>query len=416
MTHAKLHLQEAGASHGGSASRRGGTLLLSLLLLACHAPPPQVPAPPLVHTAPPPSEHERYCAWYGEAEDGVLYFGQSPFWSSQRAAGGSPTADLALPGPRPIGRFDLARRRMLPAIETGGGAVTRSGVWDVMPLAGRLYFTTYFEEAGFVDLESGELTLLPHGRSWNELAPGPLVRTPQGFRTRAETQVLVTRYADAQNGGGAVLVLDRDGSMVHELALKAPEDVAYAAKTPAWDPIQREIWVTTDRLPRPASDDESAAFAHPAFVIDLAGRELARFGYAGDTIEIQFVRFTTQGVGYLAVRNGSSLELVVLGPSADRRNLKAALRVPLDDRFEIGFDFAQDIQVGRDGNAFVTTWGGRVYEVSPLAGLVRSWALPRVEDALYYTAVPAPPDGNLCATRCGNVDVVCASPPEHRTR
>ena len=41
-----------------------------------------------------------YCAWFGDARSGVLYFGEAPFWWALRADQGSdPRADLRLAGP-----------------------------------------------------------------------------------------------------------------------------------------------------------------------------------------------------------------------------------------------------------------------------------------------------------------------------
>ncbi len=411
----------------GTAARGGiGGLALALSLLqplACSLLGPDSQAPPevpavSVHAADPPSTDERYCAWYGEADQGVLYFGQAAFWSSYRAAGKDPRADLARPGPRPIGRFDLRTRTLLEPFETGprpGGGETFSGVWDVLPQAGRVYFTTYFEEAGFVELETGEVTLLPDGRFWNEIASGPLARHEHGFGSTAEKLLLVSRYADASHGGGAVLVVDPRGRVLRELTIGAAEPgVAYAAKTPAWDPVGRYVWVTTDRLPLP--EDELGPFPHPTFVLDLEGNEVARFGYAIDPAEIQFVRFTSLGMGFFAIRKGTRLELVMLPPTADRLRLEAAPTVVLDDAFPVGLDFTQDIQIGPDGSAFVTRWSGRVYQVHPRKGLVESWALPRDGGELYYTGVSARSGGAVCATRCGDVEVVCASPPIAGTR
>jgi hypothetical protein len=94
---------------------------------------------------------EDYCAWYGDARDGVLYFGQAPFWAAHRASGGDPRADLAHPGPQLVGRFDLEHERLLTPLDvTAPGA--RSGVWDVHAHAnGRIYFTTFYEEMGWID-------------------------------------------------------------------------------------------------------------------------------------------------------------------------------------------------------------------------------------------------------------------------
>lgn len=412
------------ASRCGTAIRRGGACgVLALAALACarpSAPPlPQGPPEIEVHRQAPPSPHERYCAWYGEAEAGTLYFGEAAFWSGYRLAHDDPRADLTTPGPRPIGRFDLTSRRLLAPIETGpraDGSPTRSGVWDVLPLAGRVYFTTYFEEAGFVDLETGAVTHIPDSRFWNELARGPLAQSTHGFSTTTRGLLLVTRYADAAEGGGAVLVIDPDGRVLSTLTLPAPPGAALAPKTPAWDPVLREVWVTTDRLPLPPPDDENVPFAHPTLVLDLEGREVARFGTTGDPMEIQFVRFDHQGMGYLAVSRGKVLELLILRPTADRRNLDAAPRVLLDDDFAPGLDFAQDIQIGPDGSAFVTQWSGKIHQVTPTSGRVRQVQLPRESDALYYSAVPGSADGSVCATRCAGVEVVCASPAAARTR
>jgi hypothetical protein len=372
-------------------------------------------APFRTHTAPAPSDRERYCAWYGEAGGSVLYFGQAAFWSSYRAHGNDPTADMLQPGPSAIGRFDLETRQFLPDLETGprlDGSATRSGVWDVLPMAGRVYFTSYLEEAGFVDLTSGDVTRLPESRFWNELAAGPVAQRTEGFSTISEMGLLVSRYADADNGGGAVLVLGPRGRVLARLALPAPEGASLAAKTPAWDPVRREVWVTTDRLPLPAPGADQPV-AHPTLVLDLEGREVARFG---DAIEIQFVRFDSQGMGYLAIREGETLELAILRPTADRRNPNAWPQVPLDDRFPAELDFAQDIQIGPDGSVFVTRWSGRVHAINPMTGRVRTWQLPRDGDALYYSAVPGRAPGTVCATRCGDVEVVCASPAAARTR
>jgi hypothetical protein len=47
-------------------------------------------APVLMEAAPPPSIEKSRCAWYGDARDGVFYFGESGFWSAMRAAGATP--------------------------------------------------------------------------------------------------------------------------------------------------------------------------------------------------------------------------------------------------------------------------------------------------------------------------------------
>jgi hypothetical protein len=56
----------------------------------------------------------------------------------------------------------------------------------------------------------------------------------------------------------------------------------------------------------------------------------------------------------------------------------------------------------------VTRWSGRVHVVGR-DGAVRTVALPREGDELYYTGVLS--DGGVCATRCGDLSVACAPIP-----
>ncbi len=353
------------------------------------------------HRAPAPDSVETYCAWYAEADGhGVLYFGQSAFWSAFRRAGGQPRADLSIAGPRWIGRFDLRAERFLEPLDVAGsGGETLSGVWDVLPVgggAGQVYFTTYFDAAGSLDLESGRVSVFHEaGRFLNELAVGP-----------EPGQILASRYADAAHGGGAVVLLDAQGRIQAEHPLPAPEGYALAAKTVAWDPIARRIWVTTDLLPEPEAAAE-AAFPHPTLVLAADGREVERFGTIQDPLEIQFARFHSDGRGYLALVRDGRLELAVLAADAKPRSLAGASRLLLDADFPQQLDFAQDIHLAADGSIVVTRWSGIIHLIEP-TGRLRSLQLPRSGDALYYSAVLE--DGRLCATRCGEVDVVCTDP------
>ena len=68
-----------------SVGTRISLAMLLALLLACSGAPPG-PADPTVARAEPPSSEERYCAWFGDVRDGVLYFGQAAFWSAYRAS------------------------------------------------------------------------------------------------------------------------------------------------------------------------------------------------------------------------------------------------------------------------------------------------------------------------------------------
>ena len=400
----------ARASGVGTASRRCTALALCSAALACAPVPTEVPPPAghdaRVHRSPSDAspEGERPCAWYGEAGGDVLYFGRSAFWRATREAGGDPRADLAVAGPRRIGRFDLRARAWLDPIDAGpraSGEPARTGVWDVLPLGGRLYFTSLFDGAGFVDLASGRVTALSDSAWWNELAAGPVLESGP--------TILASRYADAGEGGGAVLVLDRDGAVLRRIPLPAAPGFALAAKTPAWDPVTGELWVTTDRLPLPEGPGAGASPARrPALVLDGDGEVLARFDDDPGP-EMQFVRFSEAGRGWIVLAREGRLEVAVLAPGAGHRGLAAAPRVVLDPSFAADFDFAQDVQPAADGGAVITQWSGRVHRVDGDGTLGRSWTLPRTEESLYYSAVPTP-DGGVCATRCDAVEVVCAPP------
>lgn len=383
------------ASERGSAARvgraggslAGAWLLAAAVLVGCASANrgPESAGRARVHTAPSPSETERYCAWYGHAGEGVLYFGQAPFWWAFRKHGGDPEADLLHPGPKPIGRFDLRRERHLEPLEVAeAGARNRSGVWDVLPgPGGRVFFTTYFESSGFVDPDARVETLPELGSGLNEIAPGP------------DGGVLVSRYGAASGGSGSVLILGPDGALRRELPLAAPPGYITAPKTVAWDPARREIWVTTDLLP-----EREGPVRQDAIVIDLEGSELARI----ESPEVQFAAFASDGTGLRAEVDAGGLWLREVPPDAPDRD--AGWRVLLDPDFRPEVDFAQDIQPAGDGRVVVTRWSGRVHVVDPPAG-VRTVQLPALEPGgLYYTAVLAGRD-RLCATYCADVTVVC---------
>jgi hypothetical protein len=145
-------------------------------------------------------------------------------------------------------------------------------------------------------------------------------------------------------------------------------------------------------------------FPHPTLVLAADGREVERFGTTLDPLEIQFARFDSAGRGHLALVRGGRLELAVLAADAERRGLAGAERRLLDSDFPQQLDFAQDIHVAADDSVVVTRWSGVIHLIEP-TGRLRSLQLPRSGDALYYSAVLE--DGRLCATRCGEVEVVC---------
>jgi hypothetical protein len=385
------------ASFCVSASRRGGLsralAVVSLSALACasrgaHPGDGAV----TIATAAPPSVEERYCAWYGNAgDDGVLYFGQAAFWSSMAAAGGDPEADLRQEGPQLIGRFDLARERLLPPlrVDTADGPPARSGVWDVLAADGRVYFTTFFETAGSVDPATGAVHPLALGGGLNELAPGP------------DGAILVTRYGSGSDDGGdgEVIAFRGDGVVTQRWPLIDGAGYSVAPKTPAWDPQRRALWLTTDLLP-PAGSGETE-HRHDAIRIDADGA--ARM--IPEPPELQFVATATDGALHQAWVEGTQLRLRVVprpGGGAERT-------LELDDSFATGIDFVQDIQPAADGRVAVTRWSGRVDVVHP-DGRVGSVQLPRPDpDGLYYTGVLH--GDRLCVTYCAGVSVVCVDAP-----
>ncbi len=364
-----------------AASGGGGLALAALLLAACAGPP--LPAPsPRVARHPAPSPDERYCAWYADPRDGVLYFGMSAFWWALREAGGDATGDLAREGPIPVGRFDLETERFLDRVEAGEPG-ERSGVWDVHAHEnGRVYFTTYFEPAGWVE-PSGEVRRLPElGAGLNEIAPGP------------GGSLLFSRYGYPADGPRGVAVVEPDGTLRAEYPLAGPPGYAVAPKTVAWDPVRREIWVTTDGLPAPGRD---APIRHDTYVLDEAGREKRRI----ERPEVQFVAFDAEGRGYRAESDGGELWLVRVAPDPDAPEQ----RVLLDDAFPAALDFAQDIKLFADGRAVVSRWSGWLHVVEP-GGEVRALRLQPLEPGgLFYTA--ALRGDRVCVTHCADVAVVC---------
>jgi hypothetical protein len=144
---------------------------------------------------------------------------------------------------------------------------------------------------------------------------------------------------------------------------------------------------------------ESGPIRHDTYVLGLDGRERRRI----EQPEIQFVAFGADGTGYRAELEESRLWLHVAPPGA------AGTRLPLDDAFAADFDFAQDIQVARDGRAVVTRWSGFVHVVGP-RGATQTLRLPALEPGgLYYSGVLA--GERVCATYCADVSVECQRLP-----
>jgi hypothetical protein len=336
-----------------------------------------------IATAPEVAGSERVCAWYGDARDGVLYFGESAFWSAERAHG-DPLADRLTPGPRRIGRFDLATRSLAAPLDAGPGEWP-TGVWDVLAHPnGRVYFTTWFDSMGWVDLDlrSGAVQRLDGlGAMLNEIAPGP------------EGTLLVSRYGspDGEAGPGSVLVASLEGERLAELPLAAPAGYRVAPKTVAFDPARDEIWVTTDLFPL-----QGGPIRHDAYVLDRSGREKQRI----ESPEVQFVAFGPDGTGLVAEVLGSRLALRIRRPGAADERLLA------DEAFSEGLDFVQDIHFAPDGRAVVTRWSGVLHVFEP-PGSLATLRLPKLDPGgLYYSGVLA--GDRVCATHCGGISVVCA--------
>jgi hypothetical protein len=338
-----------------------------------------------MRSAPSPSSEESYCAWYGSERSGVLYFGQAAFWSAHQRAGQDPKADLETPGPQMIGRFDMARRRLLTPLDvTAPGA--RSGVWDVLAHPnGRVYFTTFYELSGSVDLATGEVARFDAaGVGLNELAPGP------------DGALVATRYGSADGGDGSLVVLGLDGRVRAEHPLAPVPGHVVAAKSVAYDPVRGEYWVNTDLLPR-----APGRVRHDARILDAAGLELSRTSEP----EIQFMAFRPDGLGLVAEVDAAGLWLRLLRPEDAEPSDQRGARVLLDEFFERDLDFAQDVQFAADGRAVLTRWSGRMHVIDPGPPLARTLRLPRHGDGLFYTG--ALEGERLCATLCAGVEVVC---------
>lgn len=342
---------------------------------------------PVVATADPPSPSERYCAWYGDERDGVLYFGAAPFWAAAREHHGDPRADLLHPGPQLVGRFDLRARRFLPSLDLSPVG-SQAGVWDVLAHPnGRVYFTDYYGRAGYVEPDSGRVARFEAlGEGLNELALVP------------DGSLLVTRYGSDGDATGSVMRIDAEGALVAEHPVRGPTGYRAAPKSVAFDPVRGEIWVNADLLPEGGAP--GARPRYDARVLGPDGRERLRLEHP----EIQFMAFGSDGTGWFAEVDGTRLTLRIRPPERAAAPVLTGRLVPLDDAFAHGLDFVQDIQVSGD-RAVVTRWSGLVHVVGR-DGSVRTATLPRAAGELYYTGVLA--GSGVCATRCGDVSVACA--------
>jgi hypothetical protein len=345
----------------------------------------------VVRTDAPPSPNERYCAWFGAPAGDILYFGEAAFWTAFRAQGRDPRADLRASGPQRIGRLDLASEQLLPALDvTRPGA--HSGIWDVLPHPnGRVYFTTFFEESGWVEPATGV-----HG--WLD-ALGP------GFSELAlasEGQIAAARYGRPGKPHGSLVHFSPDGELISEWPMEGPAGVRVAPKSVAFDPLRRETWALTDLLPA----EGDGTIGHDARIYDRFGQERLRI----ERPEIQFVAFAPDGTGYLAELEGAALWLRILAPGGADEPTERGERVLLDAGFPTGFDFLQDLQLSEDGRVVATRWSGWIHLIDP-ERRVSTVRLPRLDDeGLYYTGVLR--GDRVCATYCAELTVVCRNAGE----
>ncbi len=312
------------------------------------------------------SAEERYSAWFADERDGIVYFGLSPFWTALWESG-EPGADLRVPGPHLIGRFELASESFLRPLELAAAADdVRSSVWDVLAHPnGWVYFTTFFEDMGRVNPSTGAVEYFPAvGRGLNELALGPHGR------------VYVTRYgsgiepAAGASQDGAVVMISETGEKLAEVALHALPGSVTAVKSVAADARSGSVIVNADVL----TPGNGVAFAR--FRLDA---ELGRVEGPEFEPELLFATFTPGGRGYLVEDDDGRLRLLIRDGSMERAVLLLGPRVP--------HDFAQDIHVADDGTAAIAFWSGRVELVRERDGVFEhaSVTLEKPDDC-------APPD------------------------
>jgi hypothetical protein len=277
---------------------------------------------------------------------------------------------------------------MLPPLEVGPPGA-RSGTWDVLVVDERLYYTTFFEQSGYVDLASAAVQRLPLlGSALNELAAGP------------GGAITLTRYGSggASSENGSVLWIDRDGALQVEHPLAAPDGFTVAPKTPAWDPARGQLWLTTDLL----ATAPGGATRRDAYRLDHSGRLLERIA----SEELHFAAVAPDGALHMAWVRGRELSLRIGSPEAPG--------LVLDRAFPSELDFVQDIQFGSDGRVVLTRWSGVVHLVEA-DGTFSTLALPRLDpEGLYYTGVLR--RERLCATYCADLSVVCVDAPRKSPR
>ncbi len=293
---------------------------------------------------------ENYSAWFGDSDGRVIYFGLSPFWELWWAEQGDSSADLREPGDHLIGRFDLQNRVFLsPLLVRAGAEDVRSSVWDVLAHSnGRVYYSTYFEELGWVDPETGEVGFIEgHGVGFNEIVEGP------------GGNLYITRYSNSPSNPagqsfGGLVVLTPDGEMLREVRFGRTDRQFTAPKSVAVDPKTGEVWLNADVFL------EKGGIEFAMIHLDAEGKILER---ASDGSELMFMDFDASGNGYFVVDDAGTIELLV------RRAEEVVSRFDLGPR--IPGDFAQDLQINSDGEVAISFWSGSVVVSSERAGQQR---------------------------------------------
>ena len=187
------------APHPDAASLQPARRSLALLGIALHD--AALGAPRASRPRPRPAAASATAPGTATRRQDVLYFGESPFWMRRCERRRRPDGRPARAGPaadRPL--RPRAASRMLAAASDRGGRDSRAGVWDVLAHPnGRVYFTTFYESAGWVDPATGEASRFE--------AAGTRPQRAGAAGPTAASSLALRRGAAAATG--SVVVLDR---------------------------------------------------------------------------------------------------------------------------------------------------------------------------------------------------------------
>ena len=311
---------------------------------------------------------ELYSAWFGDARDGILYFGLSPFWQRMRESGGDPTGELRESGALLVGRFDLRERRHLAPLVVADTPRAES-TWDVLAHSnGRIYFTTFFGPMGSVRADGSD------PRQYEDLGSGlnELWEAEDG-------RIFVTRYgpATSESPSGSLVILTPEGQLIDEWRVPALPDTRVAPKSVAVESASGDVWINTDTFP----EGRPGRITHESLRLSSTGEVESR----SRSPELMMLAFDRRGTGWFAERDAGSLRLRTVGSGETRR---------IDLGPIASSDFAQDIKFSPNGAVVLTLWSGRVHVLSA-AGVLRTVELAgpgnHCEETggpgLHYTAI-----------------------------